>query len=102
MGWLVKNLFYFKFKLNTLVFLNVPTDKVKKRTEVGRTGGLFLQNYLQTYIDINFLPCFGVGNSLLKFLKALYIPCTRFTHVAAGRITQRGGRQAARRLVTLC
>jgi hypothetical protein len=49
-------------KLNTLVFLNIPTDKSLRGLGSGEMGA-FLKNYLQTYVDINFLPCFGVGGS---------------------------------------
>ena len=57
---------------NWSLILSVLTQ----RTEFGRTwkegrgggGGLQLKNRLRTYTDVNLLPCFGVGNSLLKFV----------------------------------
>jgi hypothetical protein len=37
---------------------------------MGECGGTALRKCLQTYNDINFFSCFGVGNSLLKFIQA--------------------------------
>jgi len=66
------------------VFLSVSTDKSLRGLVSGEMGA-FLKNYLQTYVDINFLPCFGVGDLTPEVSQSiLHIPCIRFTNLAAG------------------
>jgi hypothetical protein len=69
--WAREESLYVKLKLNTLVFLNVPTDKNLKGLRSGEHGGCYSKTICKIYI--NFLPCFGVGNSLLKLLEAYFI-----------------------------
>ena len=64
---------HFQLKLNTLETLSVLTDKNLKGEEQ-QTFGLYLENYLLTYIDTTFIfPCFGVGKSHLKYVHAFWI-----------------------------
>lgn len=46
----------------------------------------FFKNYSQTYIDINFLPCFGVGDLTPEvFQSILHIRCIRFYKCGCGQ-----------------
>jgi hypothetical protein len=53
---------HFESGLNTLGFWSVPRNKTLK--DLGQyVVGLYLGNCLRTYIDMDFCPCFAVGNS---------------------------------------
>jgi len=54
-------------ELNTLLFLRFPTDKNLK--DLYQEVGMYVENCLQAYTDVKFSPCFGVGDSLLKFVQ---------------------------------
>jgi len=61
---------HFQLKVKTLGFLSVPTDKNLK--DCGQhTVQLCLEHSWWAYINMNSFLCFGVRNSLLKFVQAL-------------------------------
>jgi hypothetical protein len=59
----------FTWILNTPLFSSsFPTDKNLKDL-YQEAVGMYGENCLQTYTDVKFSPCFGVGDSLLIFVQ---------------------------------
>jgi hypothetical protein len=60
---------HFQLELNRLRILSVPTEKSKglRSREVGDCTSK--KKCLRTDIGMKFLPCFGVGNLILKFFQ---------------------------------
>jgi hypothetical protein len=98
--WACEESLYIKLKLNTLVFLNVPTDKSLKGLRSGEHGGCYSKTICRYILMLTFFLVLVWGTHSWNFSKhILYIPCTQFTNVAVGRITQRDWRPQVGHLV---